>query len=204
LEVLRRDINHPSLIMWTPFNETTRGLAARARLAALQEHVYRLTKAVDPTRPVIDSSGYVHVVTDIYDVHNYTQDPEKFASLFARFGETGSAEDAWRNVAEHNIPYGGQPYFVSEFGGTWWVEGKVAGNAWGYGERPKGKRELLERFRALAEVLLRNPRIAGFCYTQLTDIEQETNGLLTFDRRYKLDPRKVRAIVSQPAAIEGA
>ena len=202
LQVLRRDINHPAIIIWTPFNETTRGLAAKARLAALQEHIYRLTKAVDPTRPVIDTSGYVHVATDIYDIHNYTQDPEKFAALFERFGETGAPEDAWRNVAEHNLPYGGQPYFVSEFGGSWWVEGKVAGNAWGYGERPKTKAELLARFRALTEVLLRNPRIAGFCYTQLTDIEQETNGLLTFDRKYKLDPKKVRTIVSQPAAIE--
>jgi hypothetical protein len=82
------------------------------------------------------------------------------------------------------------------------VEGKVAGNAWGYGERPRTKAELLARFRALTEILLRNPRIAGFCYTQLTDIEQETNGLLTFGRKYKLDAKKVRAIVSQPAAIE--
>jgi beta-galactosidase/beta-glucuronidase len=202
LEVLRRDINHPSVIIWTPFNETTRGLATKARLAALEEHVYRLTKAVDPTRPVIDTSGYVHVATDIYDVHNYTQDPEKFAALFERFGETGALEDAWRNVAEHNMPYSGQPYFVSEFGGTWWVEGRGAENAWGYGERPKTKREFLERFRALTEVLLRNPRISGFCYTQLTDIEQETNGLLTFDRKYKLDPAALRAIVSQRARIE--
>jgi beta-galactosidase/beta-glucuronidase len=202
LEVLRRDINHPSIIIWTPFNETTRGLAAKARLAALEEHIYRLTKAVDPTRPVIDTSGYVHVATDIYDIHNYTQDLEKFAALFARFGQTGASEDAWRNVAEHNLPYGGQPYFVSEYGGTWWVERKVAGNAWGYGERPRTKAELLARFRALTEILLRNPRIAGFCYTQLTDIEQETNGLLTFGRKYKLDAKKVRAIVSQPAAIE--
>ncbi len=82
LEVLRRDINHPSIIIWTPFNESRRGIAVKVRLGALQRHVCRLTKAIDPSRPVIDDSGYVHFVTDIYDVHNYTQDPEEFAALF--------------------------------------------------------------------------------------------------------------------------
>ncbi len=202
LQVLRRDINHPSIIIWTPFNESRRGVAIKDRLGALQHHLYHLTKAVDPSRPVIDSSGYVHFVTDIYDVHNYTQDPEQFAGLFEKFGETGAPEDAWRNASEHDTPYAGQPYFVSEFGGTWWVDGEAQGDAWGYGDRPQSKQEFLERFRALAEVLLRNPRIAGFCYTQLTDIEQETNGLLTFDRKYKLAPAEVRAILSQPAEIE--
>jgi len=202
LEVLRRDINHPCIIMWTPFNESSRGIAVKDRLSALHRHVYHLTKTLDPTRPVIDTSGYVHFVTDVYDIHNYTQDPEKFAQLFEKFGETGAPEDAWRNVPDHDAPYRGQPYFVSEFGGTWWVEGRSLQDAWGYGDRPRSTEEFLARLEALCRALLRNPRICGFCYTQVTDIEQETNGLLTFDRRYKLDPDAVRAIVSQPAAIE--
>ena len=202
LAVLRRDVNHPSIIIWTPFNESRRGLSVKPRLEALQRQVYHLTNALDPSRPVIDSSGYIHFLTDIYDVHNYTQDPGEFAALFEKFGQTGKPEDAWRNFPDHDAAYAGQPYFVSEFGGSWWVEGDSRQGAWGYGDRPRSREEFLERFRGLVEALLRNPRVAGFCYTQLTDIEQETNGLLTFDRRHKLDPARLRAILSQPACIE--
>ncbi len=102
--------------------------------------------------------------------------------------------------AQHR-PYEGQPYFVSEYGGIWWnPDGDAA--AWGYGQRPRSKEEFLDRYAALTQTLLGNPDICAFCYTQLTDVEQEVNGLYTYDRRPKFDPAIIRRINTKKAAIE--
>jgi len=197
LEVLRRDHNHPAIVGWCPFNETQPN-----QDPAVVGNVYRVTKAFDPTRPVIDTSGYQHVETDVYDVHNYTQDPETFASLFAPFASGG---EPFRNRPRLDAAYRGQPYFVSEYGGIWWSPGQRDEKAWGYGgvaRRPQSPQEFLSRYRALTETLLRHPRMCACCYTQLYDIEQEVNGLYTYDRQPKFDPKLIREINSQTAAIE--
>lgn len=197
LEAMRRDLNHPALVGWCPFNETQRNQDPE-----VLRNVYRVTKAVDPTRPVIDTSGYQHVETDIYDVHSYQQDPEAFAVQFAAFAEGG---EPFRNRPDLDAPYKGQPYFVSEYGGIWWNPGQRDDKGWGYGGvagRPKSVDEFIARYRALTETLLRHPRMCAFCYTQLYDIEQEVNGLYTYDRRAKFEPQRIRAINVQPAAIE--
>lgn len=194
LEVLERDLNHPSIVGWCPFNETP-----ASQNPWLLRTIYRVTKAVDPTRPVIDTSGYHHVETDIYDCHNYEQDPEKFAAAYRPLAEGG---EAWRNDPDHHTPYGGQPYFVSEYGGIWWNPGQSDAKAWGYGNRPKSEKEFITRYRALTETLLFHPKMCAFCYTQLYDIEQEVNGLYTYDRRSKFDPEIFRGINAQKAPIE--
>ena len=197
LEALRRDESHPSLVGWCPFNETQTDQDPE-----VLRNVYRVTKLLDPTRPVIDTSGYQHVETDIYDVHNYEQDPERFASFFAALAEGG---EPFRNRPQLDAPYQGQPYFVSEYGGIWWNPGQADDKAWGYGgpgARPRSVDEFIARYRALTETLLRHPRMCAFCYTQLYDVEQEVNGLYTYDRRPKFDPQLIRAINSQKAAIE--
>jgi len=193
-EVLDRDFNHPSIIGWCPFNETP-----PSQNPELLRNIYRVTKAIDPTRPVIDTSGYIHVETDVYDCHNYEQDPEKFASYFSQFLKS---EQVWKNFPEKNAPYQGQPYFVSEYGGIWWNPVQTNEKGWGYGARPKTEREFLERYRGLTETLLFHPGVFGFCYTQLYDIEQEVNGLYTYDRHPKFDPELIKKINSQRAAIE--
>ena len=193
LEAVARDLNHPAIVGWCPFNETS-----PHRRPELLRQVRRVTKAVDPTRPVIDTSGYVHVETDVDDCHDYTQEPETLRAHFADFAEGGPP---WRN-SEHDARHRGQPFFVSEYGGIWWNPNQQDDKAWGYGERPRTEQEFLARYRALAETLLFHPRMCGFCYTQLYDVEQEVNGLYTFDRRPKLDPALFRAINSQRAAVE--
>ncbi|MDD4744691.1 MAG: beta-galactosidase, partial [Eubacteriales bacterium] len=91
---------------------------------------------------------------------------------------------------------------VSEFGGIWWNPRQKDGKAWGYGNRPESEAAFLRRFRGLVDALLDNPAICAFCYTQLTDVEQEVNGLYTYDRQVKFPPEQIRAIVSREAAIE--
>jgi beta-galactosidase/beta-glucuronidase len=177
LEAVERDRNHPALIGWCPFNETP-----AERDPELLRTVYRVTKAVNPTRPVIDTSGYHHVETDIFDSHNYEQDPEKFAAAWAEFREGGAP---FQNDPGKEADYAGQPYFVSEYGGIWWNPGQAGDKAWGYGDRPRNEGEFLARYRALTETLASHPRMCGFCYTQLYDVEQEVNGLYTYGREEK-------------------
>ena len=207
-EVVMRDRNHPSIIVWTPFNETAGG--ARAHTEAHHQamlEVYALTKAVDPNRPCHDTSGYVHVVTDVFTVHDYEQNPVTFGQSYAAVNPDDPAA-AFVNQEEHSIRWDGQrPYVVDEYGGTWWVEGsdeegsdREAG--WGYGNRPDSIEEVYRRIEALTAVLTSHPYIAGYCYTQLTDIEQEQNGIYTYDRRAKFDATRLRAAFAGPAAIE--
>lgn len=202
-QAVERDRNHPALIGWCPFNETQHDGQPELLAAA-----YRLTKALDPTRPVIDSSGWMHVpgCCDLPDCHDYTQDPDEFRANFDRL-KSGLAVKPM--LKEFPVP-GPELCFVSEFGGTRWAPGREATEAvsdapqssWGYGLTPGSAAEFLARYRGLVEALLQNDRICAFCYTQLTDVEQEQNGLYTYDRRPKFDVEALRAITVQRAAAE--
>lgn len=193
--VLERDLNHPSIVGWCPFNETpTNQDPDTLRL------MWRSTKLIDPTRPCIDTSGYVHTEeTDVYDCHCYDQDPKEFAEKFEPMKQGG---DVWHNFPNHDAPWKGQPFFVSEYGGVWWNPGQKDHKAWGYGDRPRSEEEFLDRYRKLTETLLLHPKMCGFCYTQLYDIEQEVNGLYTYDGKPKFDPAIIRRINQQKAAVE--
>ena len=194
LEAIERDFDHPSIVGWCPFNETN-----PQQNNELLRMIYRATKAVDSPRPVIDTSGYVHVETDIYDCHNYEQDPVKFAATFA---PSRDSDKIYQNFPRHDAAYLGQPYFCSEYGGIWWNPGQLDDQSWGYGDRPRTPEQFLQRYKDLTEILLSNSNMFAFCYTQLTNVEQEVNGLYTYDRKPKFDPAIIRAINSQKAAIE--
>jgi hypothetical protein len=104
-----------------------------------------------------------------------------------------------------SIPYGGQPFFVSEFGGSWWnPHAKPGEDSWGYGERPRTIEEFYSRFEQLCAILLDDPAMFGYCYTQLTDVYQEQNGIYGFDRSQKFDRARIHAAQTRPAAIETA
>ncbi|MBQ6824225.1 MAG: beta-galactosidase [Clostridia bacterium] len=202
LEMLERDFSHPSLIGWIPVNETwdNRETGTYQSDAAL-ELVYRTTKAVDPTRPCIDSSGSVHVATDLHDVHDYEQDPEKLASYYDKIAEGIVNCQLMRNVKYNKrVRYMGGPVYVSEYGGIKWTDKKD--NAWGYGKSVETEEEFIARYKGLTDVLLDNENIMGFCYTQLYDVEQECNGLLTYERKFKFDPKIFHEINTRKAKIE--
>ncbi len=200
LEAVERDFNHPSIIGWCPFNETW-DLNHRKQYDDFLALVYEATKTADNTRPIIDSSGAYHVLTDIYDAHNYQQDAAEFADYFKDFHEKGIFSEKMRTDFRDRQSYDGKmPFFISEYGGIAWSLDRD--DAWGYGNAPKTEEEFLTRLRDLTDVLLDNPSMFGLCYTQLTDVEQEQNGLYTYDRKPKFPPEDIRKIFSRKAAIE--
>jgi len=205
-EVLARDYSHPCIVGWCPLNETHEHRHDRfTALDDVTRGMFLATKAMDQTRPVLDTSGYSHRVpeTDVYDCHDYTQDPGEFAEQQAGLAE-GKPFVNGRD-GSMSLPWTGQPFFVSEFGGIWWNPDAKEGEAsWGYGDRPTTEAEFYERFEGLCNVLLKDPKMFGYCYTQLTDVFQEQNGVVRFDRSRKLDLAKLRAVQQQPAAIEAA
>lgn len=203
IEVVSRDYNHPSIVIWVPVNESwgvpnLRDPQQQAHLKAL----YYLTKSLDDTRLVIDNDGWEHTeATDLFAIHDYTRTGEE---LYRRF----------QNLPYGNVPlplygklylapgyrYNGSPIFLSEFGGIGYILredlAKVPPNSWGYSGLEKSAEEAVERIRGLHQALSRIPQIAGICYTQLYDVEQEVNGLMTYDRRMKFDPAVIRQINS--------
>ncbi|MDD4124586.1 MAG: glycoside hydrolase family 2 TIM barrel-domain containing protein [Eubacteriales bacterium] len=191
LEGMERDFSHPSVIGWCPFNETWDTEGGKRQCDDVLRIVYEATKKFDNTRPVIDTSGNFHVITDIFDIHDYNQDKSQFASHYDGH--------IFLNFTDRQT-YRGEPYFVSEYGGIKWSEGENGG--WGYGDAPKTREEFLDRYSSLTHTLLANDKILGFCYTQLYDVEQEQNGLMTYDRKFKFEPEIIHKINTEKAAIE--
>ena len=199
MQAIERDFNHPSIIGWCPFNETW-DYEGRRQIDNLLALTYHLTKQYDTTRPCIDTSGNFHVITDIYDVHDYEQDPAVFAASYEPFKNgTGPFRDGHGDRQHYTE---GLPMFVSEYGGIKWAMDASDEKAWGYGNGPKTEEEFVARYKGLTEALLSNPKMFGFCYTQLTDVEQEQNGIYTYDRKEKVDVKLFHDINVQKAAIE--
>jgi beta-galactosidase/beta-glucuronidase len=197
-EAILRDRNHPCIITWTPINESwgvdERFVAARPDQLAFLDGLYHLTRALDPTRPVNGNDGWQNPLSDLATIHDYAQN----AAILKQHMDTYVAQPNAGAVFSHGLamhlpgnPYRGQPILVTEYGGIGLVQGK---ESWGYGQVAGSAEELLARFDALTTALQQVPRLVGYCYTQLSDVEQEENGLYTYDRKPKLDPAKVREI----------
>ena len=204
LESVERDYNHPSIIGWCPYNETQ-----DRQIDSNVSAVYLATKAVDSTRPVIDTSGWRHTAkTDIYDIHNYNQD----ANFFRELKEKHLAGEPFVNDmnVKRGFGYDGKlPYMVSEYGGIKWIPQMDENNdrkvSWGYGNAPKTVEEFCDRYCGITAAIMDIPTIMGFCYTQLTDVEQEQNGLYYYDRTLKFSDEiyaKIRETNIAVAAIE--
>lgn len=198
---------HPSVMAWVPFNESwgVPDLPMSAAQRAFVRGLAELTRALDPSRPVVGNDGWETLATDMVNVHDYTADPDALAARYA------TPEAVRRALAEHRpggrrvlledgLP-GDRPVLLSEFGGVRVDDGAPG---WGYDAVPDGA-ALLERYRRLAAAA-NAAALAGWCYTQLTDTFQERNGLLTMDRTPKADPEAIaRATRGEPEpARQGA
>jgi len=206
LASVKRDFNHPSIIGWIPFNETWDYGPRHTKCSPLIINtVYNQTKMLDPSRPCIDASGNYHFVTDIFDVHDYEQNCELFKE---HYDKLYTENDLYDRCGKSRQRWNGEPVMVSEYGGigfqleTNGFEKGRTGN-WSYGKAALSFDEFYARYEALTTALLDNPMMCGFCYTQLTDVEQEKNGLFNYDDRSpKFDMAIISGINKKKAAIE--
>lgn len=198
MAALQRDYNHPSIIMWVPINESwgTPDLYDSRQQFHLKA-LYTLTKSFDSTRPVIDNDGWEHTdMTDIFAIHDYARTGEMLFEKYKDAGKPGAPiPDGGRAALAPGFAYNGTPLVLSEFGGIAFIPAghEVPKEAWGYSGVEKTQDAALQRLRGLYEAIARLP-FAGLCYTQLTDVEQEVNGLMTYDRKLKFDPKVLREI----------
>lgn len=187
LEIVRQNYNHPSLVTWVLFNESwgVRNIYKNQAQSNLATGLYYLTKSIDTMRPVVSNDGWVHAKSDILTLHNYEQNGDVLYGLYdnlQKLTEGNAGNSQFLPYAE-NYAYEGQPIVMSEFGGTAYVRDESKG--WGYGQGVRDDEEYLERFGALIDAI-EKMHISGYCYTQVTDIEQEVNGLLLPDRTPKV------------------
>ena len=198
--------NHPCIIGWTPLNEAVNMYDQGFKndpesYTRAVEELFDLTRLLDPTRPVNDASGYVHVKTDIVTVHNYETNPVTFAGSVGKEVFSDPSKVFYtvftkiEDLASKGIitSYrGDKPYIIDEYGGIEWLTG--------LGNNKLSKEEVILLIRDLTSVITENPHIAGFCYTQLYDVMQEVNGVFTYDRKPKFSSAELRKIFGAPAA----
>lgn len=196
IRVVKQNYNHPSIVTWVPINESwgIPEVSVCQKEQSFATSLYYLTKAMDNTRPVISNDGWEHTISDIITIHDYKQYDEL---LYQEYID--EEKKVLNNLKEYNgkhrlfangYKYEGQPVIMSEYGG-------IAINSeegWGYGKQVKDEKELVERFTKLTNTIKNIPYISGYCYTQLTDVQQEINGLMDEERNYKVEPSVIKNI----------
>lgn len=198
-ECINRDYNAPSLVAWSPLNETWSDDVGAQR-ARLTNDLYFLTKRIDRTRPVVTASGGYHAgFTDIYAEHTYVQDPVEL------YKQLRCNKDGYPYVfrPDRSAPYKGEAYMIDEFGGIQWIKEMKATEVsdknefWGYGAPPTTIDEFYKRLEEQVNVILSLDHITGFCYTQIVDVELEKNGIYTYDRAEKFDMERIKRIFTK-------
>ena len=193
---LQRDFNHPSIIGWCPLNETWDN-DYRHQNDDFVRAMYYATKAIDSTRPCVGTSGNYQVVSDIYDLHDYIQEKDEFekiylAQTYEEFAENYDKTHEHVSKYQNSKNYKDMALYLSEYGGIQWDVDGVGG--WGYGNGPKTIEEFYERYEYLTKTLVDSEYVCGFCYTQLYDVEQEVNGIYTYERNAKFDMERIKKI----------
>lgn len=208
-EVVEQHYNHPSIFVWTPFNESwgIPGIRRNKEQHQFLIDAYDLTKKLDPTRLVVSNDGWQHVKTDLVTLHNYIQEPEKFKTEFIDQikdivvnNKAIYHDDGFAPFSE-GYHYEGQPILIDEFCGIGFNVDEVK-DGWGYGDQVKDCEQFLKRYNELIKLATNCKENAGWCMTQISDVYQEVNGLLTFDRRSKFDLEKIYKINTQKRVIK--
>lgn len=195
MAVVRQHYNHPSIIAWVPFNESwgITDIATDRKQQQLTESIYHLTKAFDQMRPVIVNDGWEHTISDIITLHDYE---EIGAMLEERYQDKNAllgnkfAHNTHRYPFAQGYGYRGQPVIISEYGGIAFTSEE----GWGYGNQVRNEDEFLKRYEGITQAIKNLPYVSGFCYTQITDVQQEVNGLLTIERKPKVNMEAIRSI----------
>jgi hypothetical protein len=206
VEALERDMSHPCIVIWVPFNESwgvpdlNTHSAPRDAVAAF----YHLTKTLDPSRLVIGNDGWESSATDVIGIHDYDCDPQHMRTRYGPEVKPQEVVDRrWaggRILTLDGYPHRGQPICLSEFGGISLAKtpDEAAGSDdWGYTHA-----DTIEEYEKLTSAVIEAARTSGmfsaFCYTQFADTFQEVNGLLRADRTPKFPLERIAAAVRGP------
>lgn len=197
-EFIRRDYNHPSIITWVPLNESwgVRNIYYDKSQQAFAASLYYQIKALDQTRLISNNDGWEIVnQTDIYGLHDYTAYSENLSENYESKEKLMTHHSQYRPSLALGHKYQNKPLLITEYGGIAFQD--EADQSWGYFGKVKSKEEFLERFRNITLGFRKIPYIRGYCYTQLTDVYQEKNGLLTMDRKFKIEPELIKKIIEK-------
>ncbi|NSW90698.1 MAG: glycoside hydrolase family 2 [Firmicutes bacterium] len=191
-EIINRDYNHPCIIAWTPFNESwgVPNVFVNKQQQCHTVAVVNMIRSLDATRLVISNDGWEHTDTDLCTIHDYRADGDDFIKAYTDKDKAIKATPSGRFIFAQGYSYQGQPVLITEYGGIAFASDE----GWGYGKKVKDEEEFLERFAKITHAIMSIDYICGFCYTQLTDVQQEVNGLMTYDRKPKFNPDKIKAI----------
>lgn len=202
LDFIDRDFNHPCIINWVPLNESwgVRHIYADKRQQATARMLYQLTKAADGTRLCSTNDGWEQVAGDICALHDYTDSGETMASHFGNRTVLEKSTNDFRHCyAAGETPTGKEALMVTEYGGIAFINKGIQSDmggmsTWGYHDKVTDEEAFFARFRAVTEAIYQIPECQGFCYTQLTDVMQEINGLLSPDRQPKVNVERFARI----------
>jgi beta-galactosidase/beta-glucuronidase len=200
-QVIARDYNHPSIIAWTPINESW-GTIRIATDRQQQEHakaMYYLIHSLDATRLVQDNDGWEHTdTTDIFGIHDYGRGEELTEKYKVLETDRSTIPRNGKEALAFGYKYNGSPIIVTEFGGiAYRISAPQKSNEFGYGNIEPTKEAFLKRLDIAVTALRTNKAFVGYCYTQLTDVEQEINGLMTYDRKPKVSPEEFARIFNK-------
>jgi beta-galactosidase/beta-glucuronidase len=203
MEILKQNYNHPAIITWTPFNESwgVPGIRVSKPQQHFTEAIYYLTKAYDPRRPVICNDGWEHTVSDIITLHDYEEKGDDLLDRYKNLDailDNKTAHNKSRFAFAQGYRYRGQPVIISEFGG---IAFSNRGEGWGYGNKVRSPEEYVERFDAVTTAIKKIDGVSGYCYTQVTDVQQEINGIMDMDRNFKVDPAILKEINTRKAGV---
>jgi beta-galactosidase/beta-glucuronidase len=197
VDIVRTYESHPSIICWVPFNESW-GIGAVATDPAQQAYsrgLADLTRALDPTRPVISNDGWEHTDSDLLTIHDYEWSREVLETRYANGVSQllRNAQAGPRALVVGDRQRSDVPVLLTEIGGIRYAPGDD-GSTWGYSTATSDE-DYASRIADVLEPIQSARIVAGFCWTQLTDTLQEANGLCTADRRPKLPAEQIRSLV---------
>ena len=195
MEAVERDYNHPCIVAWTPLNESW-GIQEIKVDKYQQAHciaMIYMTKSIDNSRVVMDNDGWEHTCGDLLTIHDYSSSGQTLRKHFESLESILSLSPAGRSLFADGYHYQGQPILVTEFGGVRYAPQSEVARSWGYCETNNAD-AYTKKYAELIQALLDCPLIQGYCYTQLTDVETEENGLLTYHREPKIPLEIIRKI----------
>lgn len=197
-EAVERDYNHPCIVAWVPINESwgVPDLNGDPKQISHLNAMYHLTRSLDHTRLVISNDGWEHATTDLLTIHDYESSGEILTARYATLASTLAARPAKRDLYVRGVEHAGQPILLTEFGGVAYK--KSAQEGWGY-STAGDEADFINRLAAIMKAVYASPVLQGFCYTQLTDVEQEINGLLTYDRQPKAPLETIARLINGQA-----